>query len=211
MLEYNVKRLAGFEDFMARRDSLERAWITNYPWGCAFRPETYACVAWDGENIYLYMKSSEATPCDAVDCDNGDIYMDSCMEFFINPIWRQDAEYFINFEMNPRRHLFLAHGHLTDETRTLLDTTAFNSFSRQILPQGSHSDGWDTFLAIPIEFFRNLHPGFELKSGDELRCNFYKCGDGTPVPHFGCWNDIDPKTEQPNFYRPDCFGRLIFE
>ena len=42
--------------------------------------------------------------------------------------------------------------------------------------------------------------------GAAMRGNFYCC-DETLHPHFGSWNPI--KAPEPDFHRPECFGRLI--
>ena len=42
-----------------------------------------------------------------------------------------------------------------------------------------------------------------------MKGNFYKCGDDTKYPHFGCWNEV--VWEEPDFHRPECFGDLILE
>ncbi|MGI6239399.1 MAG: carbohydrate-binding family 9-like protein, partial [Christensenellales bacterium] len=37
--------------------------------------------------------------------------------------------------------------------------------------------------------------------------NFYTC-DESIHPHFGVWNHV--AAAQPDFHRPECFGRLEF-
>jgi hypothetical protein len=37
--------------------------------------------------------------------------------------------------------------------------------------------------------------------------NFYKCGDETEYPHFGCWNLI--ASPVPDFHRPEYFGEIV--
>ena len=39
------------------------------------------------------------------------------------------------------------------------------------------------------------------------KANFYKCGDETLHPHFGCWNPV--VAEEPNFHLPEFFGTLL--
>jgi hypothetical protein len=40
-----------------------------------------------------------------------------------------------------------------------------------------------------------------------MRGNFYKCGDKTIHPHYGCWSPIElPK---PDFHCSDFFGEII--
>ncbi|MBP5277596.1 MAG: hypothetical protein J6Z18_03800, partial [Prevotella sp.] len=46
-------------------------------------------------------------------------------------------------------------------------------------------------------------------SGMSFRANFYKCGDLLPKPHFLSWNAVE--IPQPDFHRPDQFGKVTFE
>ena len=46
------------------------------------------------------------------------------------------------------------------------------------------------------------------KLPESLRANFYKCGDGTSVPHFLSWSHIE--TETPDFHCPEFFGNMHF-
>ena len=40
-------------------------------------------------------------------------------------------------------------------------------------------------------------------------CNFYKCGDKQVEPHYLSWNPV--LTDNPDFHRPEYFGKVIFE
>ena len=50
--------------------------------------------------------------------------------------------------------------------------------------------------------------GLERFDGLQARGNFYKCGDGLPVPHFVSWAPID--TPNPDFHRPEFFDTICF-
>ncbi|MDE6137165.1 MAG: hypothetical protein K2F97_06800, partial [Muribaculaceae bacterium] len=43
----------------------------------------------------------------------------------------------------------------------------------------------------------------------EMRGNFYKCASATSQPHYLSWNPID--TPEPDFHRPEFFGKLILQ
>jgi hypothetical protein len=62
-------------------------------------------------------------------------------------------------------------------------------------------------IRIPIEAFNYSN----LKTFDELKAtaNFYKCGDETAVAHYVTWNPI--KTVNPDYHRPEYFGKVTFE
>ncbi|MNE91354.1 hypothetical protein D3C80_1889560 [compost metagenome] len=68
---------------------------------------------------------------------------------------------------------------------------------------------WELEFSIPFDWLRGLFPDFTVESGQILRGNFYKCGDETPVPHYGCWNRID--SGSANFHLSSFFGELKFQ
>lgn len=64
---------------------------------------------------------------------------------------------------------------------------------------------WDLLAAIPLSLIGVRYEGTPV----ELRGNFYKCASGTSQPHFLSWEPV--KALQPDFNRPDSFGRIILE
>ena len=58
-------------------------------------------------------------------------------------------------------------------------------------------------LTEPLEALFGVCPAVGL----QLWANFYVCGDRTPCPCYGAWNDV--QTTTPDFHRPEFFGRLI--
>ncbi|MFA5695554.1 MAG: carbohydrate-binding family 9-like protein, partial [Proteiniphilum sp.] len=51
-------------------------------------------------------------------------------------------------------------------------------------------------------------PGESL-SRQQIRANFYKCGDETAEPHYISWSPID--LPAPDFHAPQFFGLLEME
>ncbi|MDT3424944.1 hypothetical protein J2Z22_000457 [Paenibacillus forsythiae] len=39
--------------------------------------------------------------------------------------------------------------------------------------------------------------------------NFYKCGDETPIPHYGCWSMVN--SASPDYHLSRCFWELVLE
>lgn len=66
---------------------------------------------------------------------------------------------------------------------------------------------WEMMIRIPIECFAFS----DVKNLSNLSgsANFYKCGDATTEPHYLSWNSIE--TDNPDFHRPDFFGKVFFE
>lgn len=80
--------------------------IETYPWGCAYRPETVFRAGWTENGIRVLMECREADPLRRVKQPNGNVWCDSCMEFFVAP-GETAADGYFNFEMNANGALLL--------------------------------------------------------------------------------------------------------
>lgn len=139
---------------------------------------------------------------------NGNVYQDSCVEFFIS----FDGIHYYNFEFNcigtPHvgwgngrhgRQLLPAEIIGNIQIRSSLGNTPFEPVTGNFV--------WDLVAVIPVECF--IHdPDLDL-TGMTCTANFYKCGDLLPEPHFVTWNPVG--TPQPDYHRPEFFGKLHFE
>ena len=124
---------------------------------------------------------------------NGDVYQDSCMEFFIKPD-NHDVNY-LNFEFNPIGVLHLGlgsgrHGRrLIDVDRAIFDIVSV-----------ANEGDWTLKFFIPFSF---LLEHFE-KISRVFRANLYKCGEMTDHSHFAAWSEVE--VASPDFHVPDFFG-----
>lgn len=171
--------------------------------GC---PETTAWIRHDGEQLHIRFLVMESDPRITCTRMNEPVYTDSCVEFFIQPVAGPDAVY-LNFEMNAAGVLLLGKGPERNARRQLSESEA-NGIS--IVPsRGVDSENrafWSISLAIPFSWLKEQVPGFEPVSGAVLKANFYKCGDSTPIPHYGSWSPMTAL--KPDFHRPSDFGEL---
>lgn len=211
MVSYEVTKVTNRDDFISKIDMLPRAYVTHYPWGCEYRPETFGCLAWDDEHIHVYMRSYDKYIRAEVTCDNGDIFEDSCMEFFFNPM-PGIYEGFFNVEVNSLGYLYLACGPEILEKRTLLKSDKYNHFGVEIRKEPKiHGSGyWDFCASIPFKYIEEHLPDFKPHNNMHFTGNFFKCGDKTSYPHYGCWSEIIPDSEIPQFYRIKYFGGIDF-
>ncbi|MFM9332065.1 carbohydrate-binding family 9-like protein [Paenibacillus mesotrionivorans] len=140
---------------------------------------------------------------------NEPVYKDSCVEFFLQPCPGSDARY-VNFEMNAAGTLLLQIGSGRSD-RQFLDPAGFTRFAIQSagasLPDSPAEPCWQVAYTIPFEWLASLFPDFHPLSGWEMRGNFYKCGDETSAPHYGCWSPVT--SAQPDFHRSCDFGLLV--
>ena len=187
-------------------EKAEIGFVDKEPWTKNLfpSPKTTFKLLRGPEGLSVLMHTEE-TNLRAVECENGDVCNDSCMEFFYKPSpW--DTRYF-NFEVNPKGTMHLGLG--ADRFDRVMIT------EREALDIVTVVDnkGWSVKYYIPDSLINEWFPDEErLSSGNKsriVRANFYKCGDKTEKPHYAAWSNID--TELDDFHVPDFFGALVFK
>ena len=128
---------------------------------------------------------------------------DSCVEFFVED---PDGRLYYNFEINPLGKVLAARGasrtgrvqRPREEMQQILRTAQLEG--EQDFEGGIWN--WRVTLVIPFELI-----GVDSEAlPEQLRANFYKCGDKTAHPHYVSWNPVE--TPAPDFHRPEYFGQL---
>ena len=184
-------------------DTIPTLDIDLQPWGDPVDISAWAQVCYSDDTIFVHMWAREAdirafyTREDVT----GDPYKDSCLEFFFSPIPGDDR--YINIEMNPNCCMHVAIGtNRYDRVRMIAanDLTPISSYT---------DDGWEIEYQIPFSFIRTFYPDFNPQSGDQMRANFYKCGNLTVQKHYITWNPVN--SSRPDFHRPQDFGTLVFQ
>ncbi len=180
-----------------------RAEIDCYKWEADYAPHACAQLVWvEDSGLALRMTCDEADPTAVYKSYGDPVYRDSCMEFFLSA---DGGEHYINFEMNSAGALLSEFG-TKDFPRTPI-----SSFVTPPVPHAEvspESGSWSVELFIPTSLIEALF-GQSIGPGSTLLGNFYKCGDDTPKPHFGMWNEIDSAT--PCFHLPEFFAPLKIE
>lgn len=180
---------------------LEYAPIDRYPWGGDYRPEARAYVAWDDVGLRTLLCAREASVCARVTEYGGAVWTDSCLEFFLRP-FADDGRY-LNIEVNAAGAALVAVGPDREHRRRLEPCPGGMDICAS-----KHAGGWwAVAYTVPFGLIEALY-GRRPGPGDALRGNFYKC-DESLHPHFGSWSPVE--APDPDFHRPECFGRLILE
>jgi len=141
--------------------------------------------------------------------DDGKVWEDACVEFFLSP---DSDDFYYNFECNCIASLLL-HGGEKETERPGASDDALRSVKRWASLGSSTFEEkvgdrtWEVALIIPVSALFN-HTIHDL-SGKLMNANFYKCGDLLQTPHFLSWNPIE--LPEPNFHCPEFFGKLDFE
>lgn len=179
-------------------------------------PEASVRMAWNDAGLFGIFRVRERFVRAVPRGFNGPVHLDSCVEFFVSPTG--GGRYF-NFEWNAGGSFFA--GFVTDCARTpgggvrglepLGPEEAREVVNRPSLPSSCElSDPfgveWTLAFMVPFRVMRAFEDFPDPRPGAEWRCNFYKCGDGLPEPHWTSWNPLSAR----NFHLPDCFGTMRF-
>ena len=190
----------------------ERLAVDEFPWyESGQKQATDVALLYDDEALHaLFVCEDSHISAVATDL-NGNVYLDSCVEFFA---WPAALEGYFNFEGNccgtvhlgfaPDRHnRKLAPQAIHDQL------TVVTSIPTATKEESPNDDGWWLAAVIPFAAIAEFtSAAVAPKSGDRWRANFYRCG-GKTDPQFGCWNVI--ACERPSYHLPEFFGELIFE
>jgi len=202
---YKVKRFGYREEW--RKDA-DTAMIDNFPWGHTmkddYRPETKVYAAFDDESLFVYMETDEIN----VRFETkgiGKVHTDSCMEFFLMPAPESSLKY-LNWEFNPAGGMHLGIGTCRHDRTLGADENYRDLFQ---VKTNISDKGWNLEYRVPLSWLKRFFPSMDFKPGRIMRGNFYKCGDETLRPHYGCWSPID--LVKPDFHCPDYFGNLVLE
>ena len=174
-----------------------------------YKPKVAFRIAHTDNSILLHFNVKEATVRARYGVDNGDVWTDSCVEFFSIPA--ADGIYY-NFECNCIGTILIGAGkeraNRERAPQELMDgVQRWSSLGREPFPERMEETSWDVALIIPYTVF--FKHNITSLDGETIKANFYKCGDELQTPHFLSWNPIE--IEKPDFHRPDFFGTLEFE
>jgi len=172
-----------------------------------YRPKVTFRIAHNNKCIFLNYRVEENSVRAVAGKDNGPVWTDSCVEFFLS--FSPDAGYY-NLEANCIGTVLLGkgkdrHGRIHVSPEIIDKIVRWSSLGREPFQEKPGLCRWELSLVIPTEVFEEKT---EL-SGKTIKGNFYKCGDELQTPHFLSWNPIN--TDKPDFHRPEFFGQIIFE
>jgi hypothetical protein len=181
-------------------------WLDN-----GYRPHVEVRLCHTRQNLYVRFDVFEAKIRARFTRFQDPVYKDSCVEFFVDPFPEKKLGY-LNFETNALGALLVAIG--PDRSRRTpiaqADLEGFEIVTSVKRPvSGYHgAEFWTLTYRLPLGLFEK-HYRSNIMAGQAARANFYKCGDETEIPHYGAWSPV--RSAQPDFHRPEFFGRLFFE
>ena len=186
-------------------NSIEIVNWKEYP----YQPDVKFRAAHTGDAILLHYQVTEASVRAVATADDGRVWEDACVEFFLSP---ESNDFYYNFECNCAAKLLLHGGPAGGERPgaaedVLKSVKRWASLGTEPFEERVGECTWEVALVIPASaIFR--HEIADL-NGKTMRANFYKCGDLLQTPHFLSWSPID--LPQPKFHCPEFFGEIVFE
>lgn len=174
-----------------------------------YKPEVKFKIAYCQDQILLKYYVNEEIIRAKETRVNGDVYKDSCVEFFIST---NGNKAYYNFEFNCIGTPHCGYG-VARSVRALTDPKILklikvrSSLGDQPFEEKTGGHQWEMMIIIPKECL--THDQDIVLKGLKARANFYKCGDETSKPHYVTWNPIG--TETPDYHQPEYFGELTFE
>lgn len=181
----------------------------NWPEQHPYKPQVRFRIALCEDGILLHYQVHEQAVRAHYGEDNGDVWTDSCVEFFSIPAG--DGIYY-NLECNCIGTILIGAGpdkhSRTRAPKAITDLVGrWSSLGREPFETRQGDISWQVALTIPYKAFF-LHD-VQVRPGTRFPANFYKCGDNLPTPHFLSWSPID--LPSPNFHCPDFFSEVEVE
>ncbi len=189
-----------------------------HPESSDHRPRVQAKLLYDDRSLYVQFRVFDRYVRCVETRDQGRVYLDSCVEFFVQPGEDASRGYF-NFEMNCGGALLLYYIERPGKTLTralanfapvgsdwLEQVRRFQTLPRRVEPEMTEPVEWRVAYAVPMKMFEHYVGAMPPPEKRAWRGNFFKCADATSHPHWGMWSPV----EILNFHQPEKFGELRF-
>jgi hypothetical protein len=215
MKEYTVERadgdvpLAGDVDGTPW-DRANAAAIEEYPWDMdADRQPATVRALYDDAALYLqYLVEDAHSAAEATEL-NGPVWEDSAVECFFGP--DPDRPHYVNFEANCVGTFLMGWGPDREHRERIAAALAEGvrvetSIAGPTKTPSPDDESWWLAAALPFETL-SAFTGREVRPapGAVWRGNFQRLGGGS---EHAVWNPID--APEPDFHRPESFGRFTF-
>jgi len=190
-------------------DTLEKQPIDKINWkDFPEKPEVHFTIAWDPGHIILKYFVREPVIRASFSEDNSPVWQDSCAEFFVAP--GDDGMYY-NFETNCIGTCLAEKGFSRSPREKLpppllAHIKRYPSLGVAPFEEKTGDFSWDLLLVIPKEVFTDH--SIDTFEGKTFRANFYKIGDDLSRKHYLTWHPV--KTPEPDYHRPEFFGKIKF-
>ncbi|MCT4598866.1 MAG: carbohydrate-binding family 9-like protein [Vallitalea sp.] len=185
--------------------------INNYPWyESGLKQSTSVQVVIHNKKIIIKAVCDDIHSYSKETKLNGNVYLDSCFEFFVTPSNNLGGGYY-NMEINCCGVLHFSYKNEEGDkvfcTQQQADRILIIPSMKSTTKEECDDDKkWSLYIELPIEVMEEMSG--EKVDFDCWYGNFYRCG-GKTEPQYATWNNI--KWDCPQFHLPNQFGKLIIE
>ena len=188
---YQIKKVA--------LDDADRLPIDRPQWGyTTYQKEVYAQIVREENGFAVRFTVREKNPRRLWKDHFSPVHEDSCVEFFAN-FSPDTTDWYINFEVNANGAMNLHFRRDRYETKEISkeEVDAFR------IEAEVDRYFWRVTYHIGDDFIRKYYPDYDPEKADKMKCNLYKCGDRTLIPHYMAAFDLE--CTRPDFHRPEYF------
>ena len=181
----------------------------NWPEAYSYVPEMNLRMFHTGSHLVLDYTVREKCTAARVREDLGEVWTDSCCEFFLQPEGKGN---YYNIEATCVGRILIGYrpgreGAVHAPKELLNKVLRYPSLGTEPFEERVGDNRWRLTLAIPAEaLFAHKLTTFSGLTG---RFNCYKCGDNLSMPHYVTLAPI--ATPAPDFHRPEYFVDIRFE
>lgn len=207
----NIKDTAGQQEIVDKMEVVpeNKIDVVNWPDEYPSRPEVSFKIAHNNTHLFLHYFVHENEILAETKDDNGPVWTDSCVEFFLS--FDNGAHYY-NAEFSCIGKALLGYRSGRDDAEhadkgVMASVRRYASLGKETFGKKQGDFAWNLLVIIPVSAY--WKSGLSSFAGVRAKGNFYKCGDNLSVPHFLSWNPIT--TANPDFHRAEHFGDIVFE
>lgn len=184
-----------------------------HPSSSAHRPKAEVRIAHDGGNLHLRFRVAGSCVVSRELRANGDVYRDSCVEFFAEPVAGRG---YFNLECNAGGTLHCRH--IRDPRRVgdgfaeadaltageLARISVAASLPRTVCPEITTPLVWTVALSLPFDLYAG-RLGVDVGPGQTWRANCFSCAEDCSAPYWASWAPIGDLLD---FHQPERFASL---
>jgi len=179
----------------------------NWP-AFPYKPDVRFRIGHIKTEIWLLFAVTEARIRAVETHTHGEVYKDSCVEFFLS----FDRKNYYNFECNCIGTPHLAYGpgraNRTFIPLPLMKRLAVeSSLGREPFEEREGNVSWTLTVRLPVSLF--AFDALSSFDGVSATANFYKIGSGLSVQHYLSWSPV--RTPAPDYHCPEFFSGIRFE
>lgn len=188
---------------------IEHLRIDEYPWyKKGLKQNTEVRMVRTRDSVIINVIAEDIHSSASVLEQNGNVYLDSCFEFFFSPVTEISHRY-INLEVNCIGTVYLAlnfQGLKLLASQDDINCIHVESCLEKGIPKmpSGKDKVWCLTIKIPFSFIARFWGEY---SQERWFCNFYRCG-GVVEDQYAVWNTV--VTKKPDFHQPLQFGLLNF-